>query len=683
MGASDERANPGEQLLAPEITELLLELSLGVHRYAMYPAGHPSLENVAESVHERFRKAFASRYALTVTVLNEQLEVEGAASDPSHPVLSDLARRLHDHQLGALSVEPGITLDQVESLLERLSQDVERGYEPLGLLDESRMPSWAHVRLFPVGYGALHMRDTSEPEDVEDDRATQLWMRLAKSALATDEVTFSEADPVRIAEGLKGKQSQEANDDVVGSLLQLTAELQGRPREEAVQVREHLAHMIDALDPETVQRVVEMGGDTERRRRFVLNASESLAFDPVLKLVQAAADAEHQNVSTLLMRLLTKLSRHVDTRSGKGKAGAETELRDSVNELLTQWDLEDPNPGGYSMVLDGMATATPELSGTPRGQEVSGALRVLQMAVEVDAWGRTVETALEALVKNREIVHLLDLAESADEGSELFQRLDAELDDPRQFQQLLIEDVLDDDTIARLTGHQTDPVDPLLKVLAEADSRSLRRRVFNQLAGMGPEVAARVLPYLGDDRWFVLRNMLALLNRFGEPPQGFEPGPFVDHPDVRVRREAFPLAVANESTRARALSSALADSDERLVQMALKEAAKGVAASTVPTILNRFVRDASVSPSVQAAAIGVLRGAPLTMARDALMEVTLKRGWLPGARELKPSSPQVLAALSVLADTWCDDPEVQKVLQKAQKSKDAAIRAALASGEPS
>jgi hypothetical protein len=46
--------------------------------------------------------------------------------------------------------------------------------------------------------------------------------------------------------------------------------------------------------------------------------------------------------------------------------------------------------------------------------------------------------------------------------------------------------------------------------------------------------------------------------------------------------------------------------------------------------------------------------------------------------KLRPSTPEMLAALSVLASGWGDDPAAASVLRLAEQSKDAEVRAKVA-----
>jgi len=684
VSESDQPTDDAEQaLLSPEMRELLVEFSSGVHRYAMYPPGHPSLEPLADAVHQRLRRTLETHEAITIGVAHHRLVVEGAASDANHPVMGDLARRLHEHQIGALGFERGVTVEQVEDLVRRLSQDVERGHEPLGLLEAVRLPDWPHVSVFPAGYDRL--RITGEDGGLEEgapaeqkgpDPASELWLAMAQSAFAS-KVDMAGADPVRLAQYIsENPDDEELDEQVVDHLIRLTEVLQTQRSSQAEHVRDHVSTLIEALDPATLDRLIQVGGDFDRRKKLVLDASQSLAVDSVIKILEAAASASEQSISTLLLRLLKKLAVNANEGQGRGRLEAATALRENVEELIDNWNLKDPNPGAYTMVLDAMAESAPALRGQSEGQETSGPLRVAQMALEIDALGATVESAVSELLKRRDLRSLLDLLGSAPTENAVAGRISELLSSPELFQQLVMEEVLDPETLDRLSRHLGGAsVDPLLQALTDSDSRALRRKIFDQLGGMRSLIHEPVMTLLADERWFVKRNMLALIRRMDPWPPEFDPEKYLAHPDPRVRREAFTLAVSHPRLKARAYAVALSDTDERLVHMALRSIRQNLTPAVVPTILNRVVRSEH-PPALRALGIRALQGAPLPMARDALLEICLTGRGLLGRKTLAPRSPELLAALEVLSGTWSKNRRAQRVLGIARESKDREVRRA-------
>jgi len=665
--------------LSRELSEFLLELSIGVHRYAMYPETHPSLMPAAENIIGRLAELFMDRRTLSIGVARAQLVIDGVATDSAHPVLSDLARRLHEHQLGALSFAKGAVAHEVEGLLKTLAQDPEREGEPLGLMPKDQIPEWPHVRLYPLGYDQLEMKDDGELAEIEPERATLLWLGLARSAIASDEPTDPDATPdaETVAKSIQGHKKEAAYDQViVGYLLQLAEELKSGKGGEAESVRKRVSSLIRELDDSTLSRLVDMGGSTVQRGQFVLDANQSLAVDSVVKILEAAASTSGQNISTSLTRLLSKLSMHAESGNERVRDQADTALRDNVEDLIKDWELGDPNPDEYTLVLDAMSQATPVFQQPTEEEDSvsSGAHRLVQMAFEVDSWGPTVAKAVSDLIEAGEVPYLLELVDSAPEGSQVAVRLQDHLTSPSQLKRLLSGQDVNEATlhsVVRRMGAEAIP--SLLDALTESDSRSVRRKVFDVLSQMGDDVGKAIMERLDEPRWFVVRNMLALVQRLPTMPAEFSAALFMEHRDARVRREAFPLAIRETGARERALATGLADPDERLLRMALLDIQDSVPETLVPVLVSRVVK--SDRPSdLRAMGVRALRHSRSPLALEALIEVSSTGKSLLGRRKLAAPSAEVIAALEVLSGTWSKGSKARDILGAARRSKNPAIR---------
>ena len=167
--------------LSHELSEFLVQLSIAVRRYAIYPPDHPSLGPAVTNVMRCLGPLFQERSVLQIGVAGEQLVIEGFATDVKHPVLRELGRLLHDLQLGAITFTVGVASQEVEGLLQTLSREAEGDEPPLGLLPPRQRPTWDHIAIYPVGYDQLHIQEGSA------DRATELWLGLAQAAMAGDE----------------------------------------------------------------------------------------------------------------------------------------------------------------------------------------------------------------------------------------------------------------------------------------------------------------------------------------------------------------------------------------------------------------------------------------------------------------------------------------------------------------
>lgn len=96
-----ETPHPVERAtLSRDLSDFLIELSIALHRHAMYPLGHPSLDPAARAVGHRAELLLEGRPRLSLAVARQPLVIEGVATDPKHPVLRELAGRMHRHHLG-------------------------------------------------------------------------------------------------------------------------------------------------------------------------------------------------------------------------------------------------------------------------------------------------------------------------------------------------------------------------------------------------------------------------------------------------------------------------------------------------------------------------------------------------------------------------------------------------------
>ena len=77
--------------LSRDLADFLIELSIALHKHAMYPEGHPSLAPAAAGLTRRAALLLEDRATISLGVARNQLVIEGVATDPKHPVLRELA----------------------------------------------------------------------------------------------------------------------------------------------------------------------------------------------------------------------------------------------------------------------------------------------------------------------------------------------------------------------------------------------------------------------------------------------------------------------------------------------------------------------------------------------------------------------------------------------------------------
>src|SRR5881409_2026916 len=556
---SGERAT-----LSRDLADFLIELSIALHKHAMYPEGHPSLAPAAAGVTRRAGSLLNDRATVSLGVARNQLVIEGVATDPKHPVLRELAGRLHRHHLGAITFRRGVEEGEVADALRTLAIEAERTGQPLGLGDRDRLAAWPHVQLHALTYERLELTDQAGPVGEGDARGAQLWVGLARAALATapDDTRPTPTEPAVIAQAIDQHSKAEAtgyDQVIVGYLLQIAAELKTAGSAEAAALRRRTSRLIRTLKPETLQRLVSMGGDFAQRRQFVSDAADGMAVDAVLDILKAAAESSQEAISHSLVRLLSKLAVHAEAGAAPVRPQADAALREQVQQLLAGWTLPDPNPGAYGAALQRMARAAP--AGTPRSDHhVTEPDRLVAMALEIGTMGPRLHAAVDRVVAEGRLAQLLDALEGGVADTAAAATVRARIATAAAVQQIVAREPIDFKLLERLVplvGAAAAP--PLLDALAAAESRGARRGLLAQLAKMGAEIAPFVIVRLDDRRWYVTRNLLALLEELGPPPAGFSAAAYMQHADARVRWQAVKLQLKLPGGRDEALVAGLRD----------------------------------------------------------------------------------------------------------------------------
>jgi hypothetical protein len=333
----------------------------------------------------------------------------------------------------------------------------------------------------------------------------------------------------------------------------------------------------------------------------------------------------------------------------------------------------------YTGTLDAMARAASVFK-LPEGEvgDISGPARIVEMALELDAYGPIVSRAATELVTRGEADLLVGRLHEAGANTSAARRIRQEVTRGDGIGLLLSQGRLGRPMLRVLTDLMGDEAPGrLLDVLEQSELRSVRRSVFEMLAEMGPSVAEEAAARLDDPRWFVQRNMLALLKRLDAMPSDFEPRPFLEHEDGRVRQEAFSLALTRKEGRERTLVAALSDPDEQVARIALLNLHQDVPDSVLPTLVRRVVANEERSDEIRALGATIAGEIRSPLALNALLELATAGRTFFGKPKLASASSVVLAALRGLALTWSGEGAAVELLGQAARSKDPRVRAAV------
>jgi hypothetical protein len=550
------------------------------------------------------------------------------------------------------------------------------------------------VRFFPLTYDRLQLieddgnAEPPSPDQMAAGRSTQLWIGLARAALVSDTSSVSaetkdsddnqSLEPATVARAIDEHQREDAYDQViVGYLLQIGEELRSSDGPEAAGLKRRVSRLVGSLKESTLEKLLEMGGDKMQRRKFLLDASQGIAVEAVIDLVKAASAAEGQTVSHSMLRMLSKLAHHPSS-GAEPRQQTDPTVRDVMRRLLDDWTLDDPNPEAYRQVLENMSSLKNVSDKSP-----SEALptecepnRMIQIAIEVGAMGPQVRSAMIGLWKQGRADVLLDLVErapNADAAAPVWDFLVAE----RTLDSLLAQERVDLPLVGRFARRIGAPAVPSLIAAAIVyEDNKTRTQFYDLIQSLGEDVGAHISARIGDALPAVQRELLAFLGRLGTH-DGFSAASYLGSPDPLVRREAARLMLRDPATREKTTLTTLADADDRVVFVGLTAAQEKMPAGA-SELMRRRVDRGELDAQLRTMCIRIIaqQRTPQTLAW-LLGHVLAEARWQRRPK-LRPSTPEMLAALSMIATGWGNDPAAAMAIALAEHSKDSEVRAKVA-----
>ena len=688
-------AKPGVATLSRELADFLVELSITLNKHAIYPQSHPLLDVAVDGVANRLAALFVGdRDSLSIGVARRQLIIEGVATDPSNPVLKELAQRLHEHHVGAVKFVRGIGRDELAQALAGLSADPVRSEKPIGLDTEHVGDLWPHVRFFPLTYDRLQLIEDDptaqapSAEQMKAGRGTQLWIGLARAALVSDTSDpagptndadeNSSLEPATVARAIDEHQREEAYDQViVGYLLQIGEELRTAEGPEAAGLQRRVSRLVGSLKESTLERLLEMGGDKAQRRKFLLDASQGVTVEAVIDLVKAASAAEGQTVSHSMLRMLSKLAHHPS--SGGPRARTDPTLRDVMRRLVDDWTLDDPNPEAYRQALQTMSSlrgASPKPGSKSLPTECEPE-RMIQIAIEIGAMGPQVRAAMDDLLKAGHADVLLDLVERAPSGDAAAPVWDF-LQSERVLQSLLAQQRVDMPLVVRFVRRIGPDAAPMLLTAALAvEDAKTRTQFYDLLQSLGDNIGGAVAHQIPEAPPLLQRELLALVGRLGALPSDFSARAYLDSEEPLVRREAVRLLFRSPADRDETIMSALSDPDDRVVFAGLTAAQEKCPSGGILLIKQRIDRG-ELDSQLRTMGIRIVAQQRTPETLQWLLGFVLTEAHWVRKSKLRPSTPEMLAALSMVAANWRSHPAAETAILLAERSKDPEVRAKIA-----
>jgi len=281
---------------------------------------------------------------------------------------------------------------------------------------------------------------------------------------------------------------------------------------------------------------------------------------------------------------------------------------------------------------------------------------------------------MSALYKSGRASFLLDLVErapDADAGAPVWEFLLGE----RILDTLLSQQRVDLPLVGRFARRLGIPAAMLLVAAARAhEDAKIRIQFYDLLESLGDGVGPAVSEGIPEASPLVQRELIALIGRLGAIPANFSVMDYMLNPEPLVRREAVRLLLRDPQARNEAAMAALSDVDDRVVFVGLTAAQEKCPPGAVDLIKHRVDRG-ELDSQLRTMGIRVVAQQTSAEVLSWLLGFVVSETRWARRPKLRPSTPEMLAALSMVASVWGDPPAAAASIKLAEKSRDAEVRA--------
>ena len=553
------------------IQQLLMQFTGTLNRRRAYAATHPMVREAEERLLAIVQGVLTTGKALSIGVARSELLINGTPYETTGSFARELAQRLHRRGVGAVLLEPTVTIEQLRAAMAWLASDPESvadtppthdgvrittlEYDHLVLDEEARNTTTAVVSLWrtladlaahdvkprdPGGHGrlggvepdshdagAVFVGAISCSDTVPAHSRTHSMRSVANGDLhdalgpIADDRPDSDVDDIDTETVLAKLRISVGNPAVAHRAATALLKLATVGRHASPEVRDDIGRQLhrtlQRLGSSSFAPIIRSLADRAQRRTFVTQIVEVLPIGAVVDWLTAAATADEQQMSHQVLRLMAKMSTLTEER---GDATTESYFRDAAHELVAGWALDDPNPAEHVELLDRIASF--ERTGYSRdvgqqqalddaGYALVESARLVQMALEIDVVGDDTTAAAEAMVVAGAGQQLMQYITSSPNNTTAQRLLHIATSEKAVRITLLSEPVDRLQARALLKLLDASSASTLVDVLEKASTRGTRMIVRQRLAEFGEVIKPLLVARLEHAPWFLIRNILTLL----------------------------------------------------------------------------------------------------------------------------------------------------------------------------
>lgn len=683
------------------LVSLLKQLNVSRRMISLYPEGHPQ---ILSSIHQGLRilnRLWEQNRILTLGITPSTLYVNNTRVDQQDPVIREFSRYFFHAGVAAISFHKGLDAEELIRFHRLLhhQDNAARPQESFGtLLDQHRI---TNISVRRVDYAAFREKTADATDD--QSRDTQLWddfvQRLTQDDMAVSDYLESEQQETLLAlfnQKLSGP-PWERDQATRGISHLLSFGGSSRQSSELLDSYNKKLHMLlEKLTPQTRNHFLHIGlNHLENHDPSRLQPALKRISPTFLKALAAHAGRSSAPLSARLLNLVSALSTGTETEKAAPVVSlAAGEMHTQLASFFNEEPIDRYLPGGYQQALDAAVDTRLPNNLTDEDRQQLGDLLYSPPVEE-----QTARIIFERLSSRPDYQlatacqeHLLNFSRlflEAGNYAALYAtyqhwtgftnqhgnpiNLLAEKLTAYHTQASFIAEVLDGFDLWQSDRHQeicdyialvSEPYcEPIVERLGLAHHYEERKRWIDLLTRICGNVQQRIIPFLTDKRWYLVRNLVMILGAEPTPALLKAIQPLHQHPHPQVRAEIIRLLFScNSATANRLLVAELnaGDTDSCLMAVSIAHLSRD---PEVLSCLHRQLEKEPTNDADLALAKGVVTALCRRGEKESLVVLRrlLNRGGLLQHRRTRRLQHHVIAALADFKH-----PAADKLLQELQ-----------------
>jgi hypothetical protein len=610
------------------VQTLVRNFAIARKNLAAYPSGHPAVVGSVNAAHRRLEELVAAGGTLVLGVTRDALIFGDETLSFVHA--KDLAQALYRRSVAAVRIEPGVQAAELEAFLRML------GAEPGGqdgppLAQDLASAGIEHIQLESVDYSQITATDELEGERRPTPQS--LWEDIVRALMAGEGLSSQarehlDAGHGRSASGIAALLLEASTDgaDLSAEVAEaVAAHLAAAPAVERMLAVKQVAELVGAVPAEMREALLRSALKTLSSQESAEEALQALASltgpDAVLRALRGMQ--QEMPLSSHALRLLQSLSAHAaaPTAAQPGDGERQAELLTEMTEFFRHDDIDRYNPEDHKALLESVSVGLPQGVGGAASADPGDRVESLGDDFVTESLALTTVELLEAygsregyepvLRRLQSLFHSFVTSGRLEPAVVVAERMRDLAGDPRfggEFAARIeqgVADLADADSVSAMLDalYRRGPdaaalarrlIDALgtavgrsfLMALAAETDKSKRHRLLEVLVSLGPAIVPQATRLLEDQRWYVVRNMVLILHRVGDPSSVEALRQCALHDDLRVKLEAIKGLLKMDMETARGLlARAINDPDPKLAETAIGLAGTYAIAEAVEPLL--------------------------------------------------------------------------------------------------